>query len=887
MGEQRATSSSGAAGRPAARRRAAAERGQQPELGLLNRLALAIADAPDFDAALGTVLSEVGQATGWDCGQAWVPTSDGTGLACRPVWYGDRKAFARFRSVSEGTVFAPGVGLPGRAWANRRPAWLRDLAADTNFPRWPVAKAAGLRTGMAIPVLAGREVAAVLEFFVVEERSEDEELVAFISAIGALLGSALARRRAEEGLRESEERFRSVVQSAIDAVVLADTAGMIVGWNSAAERIFGYTESEVSGRPLTVLMPERFHEAHQAGLGRLARGGPPSVLGTVLELVGRRQDGTEFPLELSLSTWAMAGAACFSGIVRDITERKRAEEALRESEVRFRSVVESAIDAVVLADTAGMIVGWNAAAERAFGYTEPEVLGRPLTLLMPERFHEAHQAGLGRLARGGPPGVLGTVLELVGRRQDGTEFPLELSLSTWAMAGAACFSGIVRDITERKRAEEALAQDALHDSLTGLPNRSLLLDRLGAVLSRLARRPSVAAVLFIAIDNLKVVTDSLGHVAGDRLLVQVAERLRAVTRMTDTLARFGGDEFVLLCDDLGERGQAALLAERIRALTKDPFVVDGRKVHLSISVGIRFAEASDRRPEELLRDADAAMQRAKAQGRSRHEVFDDSLRAAVVVRFETELALRAALERSELRVWYQSLVSLADPGIVGAEALLRWEHPGRGLLSPAEFIPVAEQTGLIVPIGNWVLGEACRQLAEWRRRRAPRLAVSVNVSAVQLAQPDLPRTVADILAQEAVDPAAVWLEITESVLMDDPESALGTLTALKHLGIRLAIDDFGTGYSSLSYLRRFPIDALKIDRSFVRGLGHDDDDAAVVRLIIHLARDLGLVVMAEGVETEEQLEELISLGCDRAQGFYFARPVESDVFTGYLGSMEA
>ncbi len=735
------------------------ERRQLPELGLLNRLALAIADSPDFDAALGTVLSEVGQATGWDCGQAWVPTSDGTGLACRPVWYGDRKAFGRFRSVSEGTVFAPGVGLPGRAWANRRPAWLRDLAADTNFPRWPVAKAVGLRTGMAIPVLAGRDVAAVLEFFVVEERSQDEELVAFICAIGALLGSALVRRRAEEARRESEERFRSVVQSAIDGVVLADTAGTIVGWNAAAERMFGYTEPEVSGRPLTLLMPERFHEAHQAGLGRLARGGPPSVLGTVLELVGRRQDGTEFPLELSLSTWTVAGAACFSGIVRDITGRKRAEEAL--------------------------------------------------------------------------------------------------------------------------------AQDAFHDSLTGLPNRSLLLDRLGAVLSRLARRPSVAAVLLIAIDNFKVVTDSLGHSAGDRLLVQVAERLRAVTRMADTLARFGGDEFALLCDDLGERGQASLVAERIRALTRDPFVVDGRQVHLSVSVGIRFAEAPDRRPEELLRDADAAMHRAKAQGRSRHEVFDDALRAAVVVRFETELALRAALERSELRVWYQPLVSLADPGIVGAEALLRWEHPGRGLLSPAEFIPVAEQTGLIVPIGNWVLGEACRQLVEWRRRRAPRLAVSVNVSAIQLAQPDLPRAVADILDREAVDPAALWLEITENVLMDDPESAVGVLSALKDLGVRLAIDDFGTGYSSLSYLRRFPVDALKIDRSFLVGLGHDADDAAVVRLIIHLARDLGLVVMAEGVETEEQLEELISMGCDRVQGFYFSPPVEPDVFTRGLGGMEA
>jgi EAL domain-containing protein (putative c-di-GMP-specific phosphodiesterase class I) len=352
--------------------------------------------------------------------------------------------------------------------------------------------------------------------------------------------------------------------------------------------------------------------------------------------------------------------------------------------------------------------------------------------------------------------------------------------------------------------------------------------------------------------------------------------------MADTLARFGG-RFVLLCDDLGERVQAELLAERLHALTNEPFVVDGRKVQLSVSVRIRFAEAPYRRDDELLRDADSPIPRAKAQDRSRHQVVDDAGPATVLVPSETELALRAALERSELRVWYQSEVSLAQPGIVGAEALLRWQHPSRGLLSPAEFIPVAEQTGLIVPIGNWVLGEACRQLAEWRRRRAPRLSVSVNVSAVQLTQPDLPRTVAGILAREAVDPAALWLEITETVLMDDPESAVGILTALKDLGIQLTIDDFGTGYSSLSYLRRFPIDALKIDRSFLRGLGRDE---ATVRLIINLARDLGLVVMAKGVETEEQLEELISLGCDRAQGFYFARPVEPRAFTRYLGGMD-
>jgi diguanylate cyclase (GGDEF)-like protein/PAS domain S-box-containing protein len=528
-----------------------------------------------------------------------------------------------------------------------------------------------------------------------------------------------------------------------------------------------------------------------------------------------------------------------------------------------------------------MIVGWNGAAERMFGYAQPDVLGRPLTVLMPGRFHEAHQAGLGRLARGGPPKVLGTVLELVGRRQDGTEFPLELSLSTWTMAGAACFSGILRDITERKRVRETLAGDAMHDSLTGLPNRSLFLDRLGVVLSRLVGRPSGAAVLYVGIDNFEVVNDSLGPIAGDHLLLQAAERLRNVTRMADTVARCGPDEFALVCEDLVERELAPSIAERLGTLMQGPFSVDGRTVHVSVSVGIRLAEGPDRRPEELLRDADAAMRRAKERGGSRHEVFD-ATRTAAAIHLETGSALRASLERSELRVWYQPQISLRDPGVVGAEALLRWQHPDRGLPSPAQFIPEAEQTGLIVPIGYWVLGVACRHLAEWRKGRATPLTVSVNVSAVQLAEPDFPGAVAEILAREGLDPSALWLEIPERFLGDDPEAAVGTLTALKELGLKLAVEVSGTGDLSPSSLRRFPVDALKIDRSFLHGLGHDND--AAVRRIIHLARNLGLLVVAVGVESDEQLDVLISLECDQAQGFYFAWPVEPEVFRRNLGS---
>jgi diguanylate cyclase (GGDEF)-like protein len=442
-------------------------------------------------------------------------------------------------------------------------------------------------------------------------------------------------------------------------------------------------------------------------------------------------------------------------------------------------------------------------------------------------------------------------------------------------AGVREIVSVTRDISDRKQAELELSHLALHDTLTGLPNRALFLDRLGLALRRTERRSGSVAVIFGDLDRFKVVNDSLGHDAGDRLLVDVAGRIGAALRPADTVARFGGDEFTILCEDIAGEIEAATIAQRIVDVFREPFVLEDGEVFLATSLGIAIARgegATDQRAEDLIRDADAAMYRAKERGKGRYEIFDEAMRADAVARLETESALRRALERGELRLHYQPEVDLETGDIAGFEALVRWEHPLRGLLHPSAFIPLAEETGLIVGIGEWVLREACTEAAGWP---AP-LTLSVNLSARQLAQHDLVAVVRRALSETGTDPAKLCLEITESAVMESGAATTAQLRALKSLGVRLAIDDFGTGFSSLAHLRRFPVDVLKIDGTFVSGLGREPQDASIAAAVISLAHALDLKTVAEGVETDEQLSILKQLGCDLGQGYLFARPRPAD-----------
>ncbi|HLY48268.1 MAG TPA: EAL domain-containing protein [Solirubrobacteraceae bacterium] len=444
-------------------------------------------------------------------------------------------------------------------------------------------------------------------------------------------------------------------------------------------------------------------------------------------------------------------------------------------------------------------------------------------------------------------------------------------------------ANVLADALARQATEDEIRHRALHDSLTGLPNRVLFLDRLEQALTRLRRGRSLAAVMFLDLDRFKVVNDSLGHHAGDEILTAVAPRLKQALRATDTVARFGGDEFGILLEDISSELAATQTAEKIAAVFARPFVLGTAEHFVTASLGIAIARGGER-ADELVRDADTAMYRAKEGGRARYELFDDELRARAVGRLRMETELRRALERRELWLEYQPVVSLGDESIVSVEALLRWQHPERGLIPPAEFVPVAEETGLIESIGSWVLDEACRQAAHWSAAMPDRLpvAISINLSAVQIANATLPDTVRMAMRAADLDPATLRLEITESVLIGETARLTETLTSLRKLGVQLVLDDFGTGYSALGYLTRLPLDALKIDRAFVAGLGHDPQDTSITEAIIAMARALSLPVICEGVETEMQLAELRRMGCHQVQGYYFSRPVDARAITSML-----
>lgn len=422
------------------------------------------------------------------------------------------------------------------------------------------------------------------------------------------------------------------------------------------------------------------------------------------------------------------------------------------------------------------------------------------------------------------------------------------------------------------RAYRRIHHQAFHDDLTDLPNRTLFLDRLEQAISRASQNQESVAVLFMDMDNFKVINDSLGHELGDKLLIQVGQRVRNCLRPGDTAARFGGDEFIFLLEGLTDVGDAVRVAERIVKALEEPIELDGRQVVVGASVGIALTEdAVDGRPNTLLRNADVAMYEAKRDGRALCKVFNSEMYTRVLRRLELENDLRWAVEHEELKICYQPKVLLSTGGIIGMEALVRWEHPERGLVLPEEFIPLAEETGLIVPLGQRMLREACRQAHEWHERYpfAQPLVMGVNLSVRQFREPNLVQELVEVLRETGLDPRCLQLEITESVVANDVEYAADLLQKLKVLGVQLALDDFGTGYSSLVSLRRFPLDELKIDKAFIGRLGKNDQDAAIVQLVIDLAHTVGMQAVAEGVETAEQLAQLRSMGCDQAQGYYF------------------
>lgn len=647
-------------------------------------------------------------------------------------------------------------------------------------------------------------------------------------------------------------------------VTLTDLDGRILYTNPAEAAMHGYSVGEMLGRPARVLAPAALQTPMEATrLHEVSHWSRKSV--------NLRADGSTFPVLLhsDVVTNSRGEPVGIVTCCEDITERTRAEAAMELQRAHLEQLFQSAPEGIVLIANDDRVLRVNPEFSRIFGYGAEEAIGQRINdLVVPVEFWEEGETLSQRTAEGHTVSA-----ELMRRRKDGTRLHVSvLGCPIQVEDRQVAVYGIYRDITRQKTMERQLLRNAFYDPLTELPNRALLLQRLELAIDRARRQPSLFAVLFVNLDRFKVINDSLGHQTGDQLLIAFARRVRACLRPQDMLAHLAGDEFAILADEIRAPGEAALVAQRIVAALDAPFVIAGREIFTSASVGVSLNGAETEGAEQLLRNADMAMYRAKMSGGTvRYEVFDRGLHAQAMARLRLETDLRRALERGELRLCYQPIVELATGRIAAFEALLRWDHPTDGLVLPETFVPVAEQTGLIIPIGAWVLREAARQLVQWRVKD-PTLGVSVNLSVRQLMHPDLVEMVAAVLSETGLPPATLKLEITETLLMEDAAAAAALLHQLKALGVQIYIDDFGAGYSSLGYLHRLPLDALKIDRSFVMETGHGYN-RQLVSTIVALAHGLGVAVVSEGVETTETLAELKELRCEFGQGYLFAQPL--------------
>lgn len=556
-------------------------------------------------------------------------------------------------------------------------------------------------------------------------------------------------------------------------------------------------------------------------------------------------------------------------------EHAQTRENLYLSEERARLVLENALDAVINIDAQGKIIEWSGSAQRIFGYTRDEVKGRNLgEVIVPPAHREAHAKGMQRLLANGEPHLIGKLVEITALRQDGTEFPVELTNASIAQGETHYFSAFLRDITRRKASEARITYLANYDSLTGLPNRNHLNDCVRKEIARAQQNKTQFALMFLDLDHFKDVNDSLGHSFGDRLLIELARRFQALLRSEDMICRLGGDEFVFLIPET-DRDMAKEMVERLLHIIEEPIQIEQYQLTVSASIGITLYPDDGTDIESLQSNADVAMYRTKQESRNGYRFFSSSMQIQSARNLQLVNALRQAIALEQLAVFYQPQIDLQTQEVIGAEALLRWTHPELGSIPPAEFIPLAESSGLIMTIGGWVLEQAVQQIQHWHAEGFTHMRVAVNLSSIQFRNPELPALVRQVLEKHALAPDYLELELTEGAALEDPQGAMVMMDALDRLGVRLSIDDFGTGYSSLSYLKKFKAYKLKIDQSFVRDISTDEEDKAIVIAIIHLARTLGLKTIAEGVETPAQQAFLQAQGCDEMQGYLFSRPLSS------------
>jgi diguanylate cyclase (GGDEF)-like protein/PAS domain S-box-containing protein len=734
----------------------------------------------------------------------------------------------------------------------------------------------------------------------------------------AHLGESL--RLTGSALRDSEQRLRLLWETTTDALVVLGENGLIRYANPAVREIFGHEPEALTGHDIAMLQPERLREGHRRGMQRYLATGIRTLDWRTTESVGLHRDGREFPVEISFSQMQIGSEKIFAGFLRDITARKRAlqmllcerraleiisspaslAESLAAITELFQSQMPGMLCATMLLDEGGtrLLGGAIGSLPAEFAaYIDGREIGpyagccgaaafNKKPVVVPDISRDPRWSELGALAlRSGLRACWSSPLLSKDGRLLGTfayYFREPRAAAPGEVEALSAAAALVALAIERKRADAEVTQLAQFDTLTGLPNRNLFLDRLNQAVKLAAREEWSTALFFIDLDNFKEVNDTLGHSFGDRLLRAVGERLRASLREGDTVARLSGDEFTVILEDVGDHERARGTARKLLEDLERPLRLDEKDIFVTASIGVSLYPADGEDADTLIKHADLAMYQAKSDGRNSVQFYAARMARVAGERRLLETHLRLALDRGELLLYYQPVIDLADDSISGAEALLRWQHPEWGLVAPARFIKAAEDSGLIVPIGKWVLNEVCAQMTRWRDAGLARLQVAVNLSARQFRKPDLVDVVLAALDVHRIDGRLLKLEITESLLMENPEVSRDMLLRFKALGVQVALDDFGTGYSSLSYLRHYPLDVVKIDQTFVGGVTTSEQDAAIVKAIIGLAHDLRLTVTAEGVETAQHLAFLRAHGCDHAQGYHFSRPVPAEAFETLL-----
>jgi len=698
-------------------------------------------------------------------------------------------------------------------------------------------------------------------------------VIVFILFSMMRLNERRARKLADEAEREvyaSEARFSALIQQSSDITLVIDSEGKIKFASPSVESKIGYKVRDIVGKNIASIVGienttrKTIQVLKSLNSGKHVEPFEAQVLAN---------DGTILTFECVINDLrnddAVQGIVCNS---RDITERKTAESQIAKAKALYESALENAPIGVALVHQDGQCFFANEAMSDFLGRTSSEVNDTRIRDFVYQddkfAFSDMWQSLEHR-------GTERTSKELRFEHPDGRQRWGNISIQG-AYDGEVFQYYVVQieDTTERRSIAERLEYQAIHDPLTGLPNRLLFVDRLEVALLRAKRTGLGVSVLFLDLDRFKVVNDSLGHAAGDTLLEAVSERIKSSVRPNDTIARFGGDEFVVLCEDISDERQTNEIANRLLESINRPIMLREGEVYVTASIGIARSLTGEDTPETILRDADTAMYRAKDGGRNRSEVFDERTHARAVANLETGNGMFRALSENEFRMRYQPIISLKSGRLSGFEALVYWQHPERGHVGPNDFITLAEETGVIVPLGLRILEEACTEIARWNSfsKQSAHLTMSVNLSPRQLAEPTFVEEVRKILERTKVNPARIWFEITENALMVDADSTIAMLDQLKNLGVHFEVDDFGTGFSSLSYLKKFPVDALKIDQGFVDGLGRDPEDSAIVTAVVSLSHALGLQAIAEGVETPLQMAELKTLGCEYAQGYLFARP---------------